>query len=398
MMAANRYRLRAAAHSGQRGAKLVLELLAKTNKLLGIILLFNTLFNAATATLAGLITVRLFGEEKWALGAGTLVITFVILVFAEITPKVIAATYADRLAIGVSYVLAPLLRLCYPVIAVVNLLVTGVLRLMRLKTGIGHEAELSPQELRALVFEASHFIPQQHQTMLLNLLDLEHISVEDIMKPRGEIEAIDIGAPLEKIREQLGTSFHRRLPVYEDDPGNVIGILLQRRLLADTLSGEFDHARLREQLAEPYFIPAATPIYAQLQFFKENRQRLGLVVDEYGEIEGLVTLEDIIEEIIGKFTTSMPGGTSELTWMEVAGEQSILVDGGRGLRELNRSLALNFPLDGPKTLNGLILEHLQDIPESGLSVKIDGVTMEIVQAQDRRIRMVRIFRPSENVG
>ena len=394
MMAANRYRLRAAAQSGQRGAKLALELLAKANKLLGIILLFNTLFNAASATLAGLITVRLFGEEKWALGSGTLIITFVILVFAEITPKVIAATYADRLAVSVSYALAPLLRLFNPVIALVNLLVTGMLRIMRLKTGTGHLAELSPQELRALVFEASQFIPHQHQTMLLNLLDLEHISVEDIMKPRGEIEAIDIGAPLEKIREQLGTSFHRRLPVYEGDPGNVIGLLHQRRLLADALSGEFNHAKLREQMAEPYFIPAATPIYAQLQFFKENRQRFGLVVDEYGEIEGLVTLEDIIEEIIGKFTTSMPSGSSELTWTEVDGEISVLVDGGRGLRELNRSLDLKFPLDGPKTLNGLILGHLQDIPESGLSVKIDGVAMEIVQTQDRRIRMVRIFQPA----
>ena len=397
MMAANRYRLRAAAQSGKRGAKLVLELLDKTNKLLGIILLFNTLFNAATATLAGLITVRLLGEGKWALGAGTVTITFLILIFSEITPKVIAATYADRLAVVASFVLAPLLRLFNPVISFVNLFVTGVLRLMRLKTGAGHEAELSPQELRALVFEASHFIPRQHQAMLLNLLDLEHISVEDIMKPRGEIEAIDIEAPLDKIREQLGTSFHRRLPVYEGDPGNVIGILLQRRLLADTLAGEFDHARVREQLAEPYYIPAATPIYAQLQFFKENRQRFGLVVDEYGEIEGLVTLEDIIEEIIGKFTTSMPSGDAELNWAEIDGEMSILVDGGRSLRELNRALALNFPLDGPKTLNGLILEHLQDIPESGLSVKIDGVAMEIVQAQDRRIRMVRIFRPGESV-
>ncbi len=397
MMAANRYRLRASARSGERGAKLALELLAKTNKLLGIILLFNTLFNAATATLAGLITVKLFGEEKWALGVGTVVITFIILVFSEITPKVIAASYSDSLAVGVSHVLAPLLRIFNPVIAMVNLLVTGVLRLMRLKTGLGPEAELSPQELRALVLEASHFIPHQHQTMLLNLLDLEHISVEDIMKPRGEIEAIDIGAPLESLREQLSTSFHRRLPVYEGDPDNVIGILLQRRLLADALAGELNHASLREQLAAPYFIPAATPIYAQLQFFKENRQRLGLVVDEYGEIEGLVTLEDIIEEIIGKFTTNMPTGSAELTWAEADGEKGVLVDGSRNLRELNRALNLNFSLDGPKTLNGLILEHLQDIPESGLSVKIGGVPMEIVQTQDRRIRMVRIFQPADRV-
>ena len=398
MMAANRYRLRAAAQSGKRGARLALELLAKTNKLLGIILLFNTLFNAASATLAGLITVKLFGEEKWALGTATVAITFVILVFSEITPKVIAASYADRLTVSVSHVLTPLLRLFNPVITLVNLLVTGVLRLMRLKTVTGHEAQLSPQELRALVLEASHFIPHQHQAMLLNLLDLEHICVEDIMKPRGEIEAIDIGAPLENIRERLGTSFHRRLPVYEGDPGNVIGILHQRRLLADALAGDLNHVRLREQLAEPCFIPATTPIYAQLQFFKENRQRLGLVVDEYGEIEGLVTLEDIIEEIIGKFTTSMPTVSSELTWAEEGSEKGVLVDGSWNLRELNRALGLSFPLDGPKTLNGLILEHLQDIPESGLSVKIGGVPMEIVQTQNRRIRMVKIFQPPDLAG
>ncbi|HUW37589.1 MAG TPA: CNNM domain-containing protein [Rhodocyclaceae bacterium] len=399
MMAANRYRLRAKRQAGQRGAKMALELLAKTNKLLGIILLFNTLTNAAAATLAGLITVRMFGEEKWALGAGTLVITFLILVFSEITPKVIGATYPDRLAAGVSYVLAPLLRLFNPVVAFVNLFVTAMLKLLRLKTGAGHEAQqLSPEELRALVLEGSHFIPHQHQTMLLNLFDLERISVEDIMKPRGEIEAIDIGAPLEKIREQIGTSFHRRLPVYEDDPSNIVGILLQRRLLASALAGELTVENLREHLAEPYFIPAATPIYAQLQFFKENRQRFGLVVDEYGELEGLVTLEDIIEEIIGKFTTSVPGSSTELAWSDVDGEHSVLVDGGRSLRELNRALDLNFPLDGPKTLNGLILEHLQDIPESGLSVKIGGVPMEIVQTQDRRIRMVRVFQPPSQAG
>ena len=396
MMAANRYHLRARQKAGQRGAKLALDLLAKTSKLLGIILLFNTLFNAAVATLAGLITVKLFGEEKWALGAGTLLITFIILVFAEITPKVIGASYPDKMAMGASHVLSPLLRLFNPVVSVVNWLVTGALRLLRLRTSAGHEMEqMSPEELRALVLEASHLIPRQHQTMLINILDLEHISVEDIMKPRGEIEGIDIQAPFDEIRQQLATSFHTRLPVYDGDPGNVIGIIHQRRLLADVLSDAFNPEMLRSQLAEPYFIPAATSIYAQLQFFKENRQRLGLVVDEYGEIEGLLTLEDIIEEVIGKFTTSMPTRNAELAWAEDQGCISALVDGACTLRQLNRELELDLPLDGPKTLNGLILEHLQDIPESGVGVKIAGVAMEIMQTQDRRVRMVRVFRPEQ---
>ncbi|MFA6314334.1 MAG: HlyC/CorC family transporter [Sterolibacterium sp.] len=394
MMATNRHRLRHMAQKGQRGAMVALALLGKTDKLLGVILLGNTLINSAAAMLTGHIALTLFGKEKWALEAGTLFVTFCLLVFSEITPKVIGAAYPDWLTPRISYVLAPLLRVAYPVIWFVNLFVLALLKLLHLQPKPGHDTQrLSPEELRGLVLESGHFIPHQHQTMLLNLFDLEHVTVEDIMKPRGEIEAIDIDAPLEQIREQLATSFHRRLPVYQGDPGNIVGILLQRRMISSLLAEELTIETLREDLAEPYFIPAATTLYAQLQFFQESRQSLGLVVDEYGEIEGLVTLEDIIEEIIGKFTTSVPTSGSDLAWAGGEPGESVLVDGGRSLRELNRELELNFRLDGPKTLNGLILEHLQDIPESGLSVKIDGVAMEIVHSQDRRIRMVRIFRP-----
>ena len=394
MMATNRHRLRHMAGKSRRCAALALTLLGKTDKLLGVVLLGNTLINAAAAMLTGHIALTVFGQEKWTLEAGTLFVTFCLLVFSEITPKVIGATYPNWLAPRISYVLAPLLRIAYPVIWFVNLFVVALLRLLHLQPKPGHDVQrLSPEELRGLVLEASHFIPHQHQTMLLNLFDLEHICVEDIMTPRGEIEAIDIHAPIEEIREQLGTSFHRRLPVYEGDPDNIIGILLQRRLLASALAADLTTDIMREHLVEPYYIPAATTVYAQLQFFRENRQHFGLVVDEYGEIEGLVTLEDIIEEIIGKFTTGMPANASELAWEKADDLESVLVDGSRSLRELNRALELNFPLDGPKTLNGLILEHLQDIPESGLSVKISGVAMEIVQTQHRRIRMVRLFRP-----
>ena len=397
MMASNRHRLRHLAGEGHRGAQLATQLLSNFDKLLGVILLGNTLINAAAAMLTGHIAITVFGEEKWSLEAGAIFVTICLLVFSEITPKVIGATYPDLISQRISFILTPLLRISYPVVWFANLFVTGLLKLLRLQPKPGHEMpRLSPEDLRGMVLEAGHFIPHQHQTMLLNLFDLEHISVEDIMTPRGEIEAIDLQSPLEDILQQLSTSFHTRLPVYDGDPGNIIGILHQRRLLANAIAGDLDQMEIRSQLAEPYYIPAATTIYAQLQFFQENRQRVGLVVDEYGEIEGLVTLEDIIEEIIGKFTTSMPT-SAELTWeTQEEGGESALVDGARSLRELNRTLDLNFSLDGPKTLNGLILEHLQDIPESGLSVKINGVPMEIVQAQDRRIRMVRIFRPSED--
>jgi len=394
MMAANRYRLRHRAQAGHRGAVIALDLLARTDKLLGVILFFNNLINAAVATLVGVIAIQLFGEEEWALGLSTLVVTFLILVFSEITPKVIGAGNADRLAPAVSYLLAPLLRLFQPVVWFVNLFVEALLILTRLKPKKGGEVpQLSPEELRTLVLEAGHFIPQQHQSILLNLFDLENITVEDIMIPRGSIEAINLAAPIDEIRQQLATSYHTRLPVYEKDLNNLSGILHQRRLLASLLAEEINKESIRELLAPPYFIPAATPVYAQLQFFKDKRERVGLVVDEYGEIQGLVTLEDIIEEMIGKFTTTMPGSCGELAW-ETNG--SVLVDGGHSLRELNRALGLVFPLDGPKTLNGIILEHFQDIPETGVSLKIAGVPIEILHTHDRMVKTVRLFRPEEN--
>jgi Mg2+/Co2+ transporter CorB len=392
MMACNRYRLRAQAQSGHRGAQKVMALLAKTDKLLGVILLFNTLINAAIATLAGLVVVQFFGEEKWVLGVGTLVISFFILVFAEITPKVIGAGIPDRLALASAYVLGPILKLSDPVISTINLLVSGMLRLFRLRGGNGHDPKpLSPEELQAIVLESSKDIPDNHREILLNLFDLEQITVDDIMIPRGTMEALDLEAPPETIRTQLSTSYHRRLPVYAGDLNNMLGILSQRRLLSQVMNGdELDIDVLKEHLAEPYFIPAGTGIYAQLQFFQENRQRMGLVVDEYGEIMGLVTLEDIVEELIGKFTTSTPGSSRELVWDE---DDTAMVEGSHSLREINRDLELDLPLDGPKTLNGLLLEHFEDIPESGISVRIAGVPMEIVQTQNRAVKFVRIHRP-----
>jgi Mg2+/Co2+ transporter CorB len=392
MMASNRHRLRHLASEGDRGAKLALDLLGRTDKMLGVILLGNNLLNAATATLVSVITIELFGEEKWALSIGTLLVTFAILVFAEITPKILGATHADRLARILAYVIWPLLRAVYPIVWFINLFVDALLWLLRLKPKGGDEnSRLSVEELRSLVLESSNYIPQQHRSILLNLFELEQLTVADIMTPRGEIEAIDIAAPIEAIKAQLATSFHTRVAVFEDDPANVVGVLHQKRLLAEAFAGEIDHAALRERMSEPYYIPAATPIYTQLQFFRENRQRLGLVVDEYGEIEGLVTLEDIIEELVGKFTTRQSDFGGSLSWND---DGVVLVDGSAGLRELNRMLNLEFPLDGPRTLNGLIVEHLQDIPEVGVGVRVGGVPMEIVQTQDRKIKMVRLHHPA----
>ena len=391
MMAANRYRLKALVRLGHRGAILATKLLERTDRLLGVILLGNTLVAAGAATLAAFIAHALFGDSKWIPAASALAVTFALLVFSEITPKVIGAAYAEALAVRLSFVLVPMLRALYPVVWIVNLFVTPLLRIFRIKSERGDLPQrLSMEELRSLVLESGQFMPKKHQSILVNLFDIEAITVEDIMTPRAQIEAIDLDAPMENIVAQLSTAYHRRLPVYHGELGNVVGILLVRKVLRMLQTQEFDQAALAGMLAEPYFIPAGTAALPQLQYFQENHQRLALVVDEYGEIQGLVTLEAIIEEIIGEFTTSTPAQSESYTWDK---DGTVLVEGSRMLRELNRKLALAFPLAGPKTLNGLILEYLQDIPEVGVSVKIADIPMEIVQTQDRVIKMVRLFKP-----
>lgn len=390
MMAANRYRLRTLAAQHHRGARLAVDLLNQTDRLLGVILLFNNLVNTAAAMLVSVITLELFGDDRWALGAATLGITFLILVFSEITPKVIGAHNADRLALIVSYPLSALLRVFYSVIWFINLFSRGLLTLIRLqpRDGDGSTA-LSTEELRGMVLESRHYIPQTHRNILVNLFDLEKISVEDVMTPRGAIEGIDLSDPIEVLRERIATSYHTRLPVHDGDSEQVIGVLHLRRLLGQALDSDVSAQMIRELMIKPYFVPADTPLYSQIQFFQENRQRLALVVDEYGEILGLITLEDIIEELIGKFTTSTPESARRLHW---GSDGSVIVDGSTNLRDLNRQLELELPIDGPKTLNGLLLEYLQDIPETGLSVRIAGTPIEVIQTQDRRVKTARIFR------
>lgn len=324
------------------------------------------------------------------LGVSTLGVTFLILVFSEITPKVIGANHANRLACVVSYPLTGLLKGLYFIVWFVNLFVAGLLGLLRLRNAGAGSQDLSTEELRTMVLESGAFIPPKHRSILVNLFELEDITVEDVMTPRHQIEAVDISEPMEVIQGHLSTCYHTRLPVFDGEMNAVIGVLHVRRLLGQSFENRLSVADIREMLARPYFIPASTPVYSQLQFFQENRERLGLVVDEYGELLGLVTLEDIIEELIGKFTTSAPDASERLRWGE---DGSVIADGSQHLRTLNRKLGLSLPVDGPKTLNGLVLEHLQDIPESGLSVRIAGVPIEVVQAEDRRIKTVRIFRP-----
>jgi Mg2+/Co2+ transporter CorB len=391
MMALNRYRLRAMARLGNRAAQRTAELLARTDRLLGVILLGNNLVNSAASVLTGVIAIELLGQNRMALASATAVITFLIVVFSEITPKVIGATFPEKIALPLSYVLGPLLKLLYPAVWFVNLFSTAVLRLLRVKpSATGEPQRLTQEELRSLVLEHSHIIPKKHASILVNLFDLDRITVEDVMTPRAQIEAIDLEQPEEELLRHIATSHHTRVPVYRGELGNVVGVLHLRRAVSLLREGKLDKGALEALLTDPYYVPAETPALTQLQYFQEARQRLALVVDEYGELQGLVTLEDIIEEIIGEFTTTAPVKASGYAWDD---RGSALVEGASSLRELNRKLGLALPLDGPKTLNGLILEHLQDIPEGGVSVKIGGVPMEIVQTQDRVVKTVRLFKP-----
>jgi Mg2+/Co2+ transporter CorB len=395
MMAINRYRLKYLVSEGDSSAIRVAELLKRTDRLLGGILIGNTLVIAAASTLSSLVAVRFLGQDKLAYAIGTLAISFLIIVFAEITPKVIGATFPERTALILSYPIKLTLRILDPAAWFVNLFVRPLLWTLRIRTGESAEVpKLSTEEIRTLVLESSSFMPKKHLAILLNLFDVGAVTVQDIMVPRARIESIKLEDDIETIAHQLATSYHQRLPVFRDALGEVVGVLHLRRVLAPLRDGVLDQALLESLAVQPYFVPASTPVLAQLQYFQENRERMALVVDEYGELMGLVTLEDILEEIIGKFTTSLPTAGATLAWDE---RGTAAAEGTTPVRELNRSLGLALPTDGPKTLNGLILEHLQDIPEADVSIKIGNVPMEIVHAQGRTVKTVRIFRPADPV-
>jgi Mg2+/Co2+ transporter CorB len=395
MMAINRYRLKHMVAQGHGGAARVERLLKRTDRLLGAILIGNNLVNAAAATLASLIAVGLFGQGKFAYAVSTLAISFLIIVFAEITPKVIGATYPEKLAPALAYLLVPIQWLLQPGVWFVNLFVRPLLLLIGIRPEENTEMlKLSPEEIRTLVLESSSFMPKKHFSILMNLFDVGAVTVQDIMVPRARIESIKLDDDMDTIVHHLVTSYHQRLPVFRSALGEVVGVLQLKKVLAALPTGTLDKPALESLLSEPYFVPASTPVLSQMQYFQENRERIALVVDEYGELMGLVTLEDIIEEIIGKFTTSLPSAGPALAW-DSAGAAT--AEGTMPVREVNRALGLSLPTDGPKTLNGLIVEHLQDIPEADVSIKIGSVPMEIVHAQGRTIKTVRIFKPIEIV-
>ena len=394
MMAINRYRLTHLVSEGNVSAERVQGLLKRTDRLLGGILIGNTLSITAATTVAGFIAAHFFGEERLVVILTPIAVGFIIIVFAEITPKVIGATHPERAALLLSLPVKGALYLLDIPAWFINLFARPLLRLVGIRPGEDTDMpKLSPEEIRTLVLESSSFMPKKHLSILLNLFDLGAITVQDVMVPRARIESICFEDGMETVSRQLSTSHHMRLLVFRDHEGEIAGVLHIRKILAALNAGPLGEAAVNEVLDEPYYVPATTSALAQMQYFQENRERLALVVDEYGELMGLVTLEDIIEEMIGKFTTTLPTA-GPLAWDE---NGTATADGAMPLREVNRALGLSLPTDGPKTLNGLIVEHLQEIPEADVSIKINNVPMEIVHAQGRLIKTVRIFRPVANV-
>lgn len=384
-MTINRYRLRHLAKKGVRPAKIASELLERPDRLIGLILLGNNFVNILASMIAAHIGQRLSGDLGVAIAA--FLLTFVILVFAEISPKTLAALHPERVAFPAAYVYRVLRIFLNPFVVVLNVITNGVLRLFGVSAEDAAEHSISTEELRTIVGETSAMIPQRHQRMLLSILDLEKATVEDIMVPRNEIIGVDLEDPWEEILEVIRSSEHTRLPIYNGGIDELIGIVHMRRLMPVMGDPDFNIETLQSIAREPYFIPEGTPLNQQLLNFQNQVRRIGFVVDEYGDIQGLVTLEDILEEIVGEFTTD-PATRMRNVYLDVDG--SYIADGSASIRSLNRTMGWKLPTKGPKTLNGLILEKLETIPQPGTKLELANYQVEITKTQQNAVKTARV--------
>ncbi|MCP4991520.1 MAG: DUF21 domain-containing protein [Colwellia sp.] len=387
MMSLNRYRLRHLEKQKHRGAKRVSKLLDRPDRLIGLILIGNNLVNIAASAIATVIGLRLFGDM--GILVATIALTLVILIFAEVTPKTLAALYPEKIAFPSSIVLSLLLKLLYPLVVIVNWITNGFLMLLGINAEQREQHSLSSEELRTVVNESGALLHQRDQDMLVSILDLEKVSVEDIMIPRSELVGIDVNDDWKTIQKQLTQANHTRVLLYRDNIDDVVGYIHARDALKLLSKSQFTKATLLRAVRELYFIPEGTPLNIQLLKFQHAKERLGLVVDEYGDIQGLVTLEDILEEIVGDFTTTMTPTTSDEVTLQPDG--SYLVDGSASIRDINKEMSWQLPTDGPKTLNGLIIEYLEDIPQSNISLRIAGYPVEIIDVADNMIKSVRVM-------
>ncbi len=385
LMTLNRYRLQHLANSGHPGALRASRLLQRPDRLIGLILLGNNFVNILASSLSTIIAVRLGGEAAIAVAAG--ILTLVILIFAEVTPKTLAALKPERLAFPAALIYTPLLKLLYPIVWLVNMITNGLLRLIGISPEEMEGQPLSQEELRTVVMEAGAMIPKKHQKMLLNILDLEKVRVEDIMVPRNEVDGIELEEPMDEIAQRLQNSQYTHLPLFEDGIDNVIGILHMRKAVHAMTHGEMSKEVIRQIADPPYFIPEGTTLNRQLINFQRNRQRVGLVVDEYGDVLGLVTMVDLLEEIVGEFSTDPADSIPDVQPQK---DGSYLVAGSANVKELVKKLGWQLPVDGPRTLNGLIIEYLEAIPEPGTSLLLAGYPVEILQTQENTVKMIRI--------
>ena len=386
LMSLNRYRLKHLAAKNHGGARRAVELLKRPDKLITLILLGNNFINILITQLATYIGYRLYGEAGIAIAAGFL--TLVLLLFAEVTPKTLAATSPEKIAFPAAYVYRPLSRLLFPLVAVIDWLAKGVLKLFLLSDRSHSGDALNSAELRVAVNETSGLIPDSHRDMLLSILDLEKVSVDDIMVPRSEIIGIDLEDDWNDTLKLITNLSYTRIPIYSGNIDNLVGTALMRRILPLLLKDEFDADSLVELTREGYFIPEGTPLTTQLLNFRKNRRRVGFVVDEYGDIQGLVTIEDILEEIVGEFTTD-PSALHQDFFQDADG--SFLIDGSTHIRDINRNLEIDLTSSGPRTLNGLIMEYLESLPEPGTALSISGHRVEIVEVTGRRVKTARIW-------
>lgn len=386
LMSLNRYKLRHKARAGHRGAKLAESLLERPDRLIGLILLGNNAVNISASALVGVMSVNLGGELGFAIGTAAL--TLIVLIFAETAPKTAAALNPERFAFPASYIYYPLLKILYPLVWLTNTMANAVLFLLGLRKTGADGYSLSREELRTVVYEAGARISGKYRQMLLSILDLEKVSVDDVMVPHNEVIGIDLDDNVDEIAAVIRDSDHTRLPVYQDSIDNVLGILHLRRLANIFTQLEFTKDDLRGLLEDPYFVPEGTPLSTQLLQFQKSRQRFAMVVDEYGDIQGIVTLEDILEEIVGEFTTDPADNDDEIV---KESDRTWLVNGTANIREMNRVLGWDLPTEGPKTLNGLVLEYLEMIPESGTCLKIAAYPIEIIETKENRVQLARIY-------
>ncbi len=386
MMALNRYRLRHLARAGNKGAIRTSKLLERPDRLIGVILIGNNFVNILASAIATIVAMRIWGNSGIAIA--TFGLTLLVLIFGEVTPKTLAALHPERVAFPASWILQPLLKLLYPFVVIANTISNALLKMFGVNPDHSGGDQLSQEELRTVVNEAGTLIPNRHKGMLLSILDLEKVTVDDIMIPRNEIVGIDIEEDIDAILDQLRTSQHTRLPIYKGDINNIIGILHMRNMAKLLSLEEINKAVLLSETADPYFVPEITPLHTQMVNFQKQKLRSAFVVDEYGDILGLVTLEDILEEIVGDFTTDVDDISQDITPQK---DGTYIIDGTASIRETNKTLDWDLPTEGPKTLNGLVTEHLEEIPDSGVCLAIERYRIEILQTRDNVVKTVKVW-------